>query len=169
MNELYLIYDFEYNNDKLVKVTIDDAGQKDSGLTLKYDENGVLNCISKKDKREKTRQLDYVFSFENDQIKEINLNNGEEVITIDYKTAYIDIDTWNSYYNDYYYSVRYEVLRDIIDDMVNAQYNDSPFIFEYTEGYLDQTLEYDTFWYCYPLLYNWTTLPHVINDDFYTK
>ena len=169
MNELYLIYDFTYEDDKLVRVTIDDAGKKDDGLTYKYNENGVLSSISKKDKREKNKQLDYVFTYDNDQITEINLNNGEEILSIEYQVAYIDMDSWDSFYKDYYYSVRYEVLHDIVDDMVNAQYNNSPFIFEFTEGYLDQTIQYDSFWYYYDSLYGWITLPHVINEDFYSR
>lgn len=162
------IYNLEYEDDKLIKVYATEDGKKEDDIIYSYDEDGRLHSITGKN-RDTRAQEEFVFTYDNDQITEINMNNGELSIKIDYEVGYIDKTDWDDYYNDYYYSLRYEVMKKPIDRTINAHHNDSPFVFEYIEGYLEQTIEHETFYYANGYLYNWAVLPHVINGDFYTK
>lgn len=161
-------YSFDYRDGKIESVSSVSEGKDEGTFTLSYDDDGQLKNISGK-KKTTNQQENMEFFYTDNQITKVNINNGEIVINIEYEKHYIDRDKWEEYYKNYYYLTRYEVLQETFRNEIGKHTNFSHYIFEYTEGYINQTLEYETFYKGQEVLYNWAVLPHVIDGDFYKK
>ena len=160
------IYNFTYDEDNLTKLSVEDDDNYNNDISFECDKDGTISSITRTNIETKKKEQ-FFFSYENGQIKEIKTDDDSFDLTIDYMVGYIDMDQWEEYYKNYYYSSRYEVLKNPIDKNINAHHNAAPYIFEYTEGYWEQTIDYESFYYGYGFLYNWAVLPHVIEGDFY--